>query len=1065
MSKGKIIRLISAAEAKENIVRFALRLLGLDGGPGSGNFGHSGRPGQVGGSGEGGGEGGSSKNSAYHEKLETERQKMLGRSQSSQAYFAFKTGIATEEEAVKAMDEGKASDLVNKYYDLMDYNGDPTPTKPIRKSPDLYSEIRNGEHGGDWTQARLDYIQDWAGMSEEEAKETYKQFETWFGGTWNSADTETIDKYIDQDGVYDGEIFRGMHFTEDEYQSFMSSVETGSQIGMNGHNSSWTTDRETAWGFARNGDRQVIITCKKNKTSAPVSHISSQGEDEVIAHSRTKWTVLSVQEGNNRTEITVVEAEDRMSEEERDRRKAQGDATPEAKDSSLEFRMNDQSRFFKVIPPPADLFGKSQKTADGGPGSGNWGHKGRPGQVGGSGKGGGKQYRGGRSDIAYVGSRKDWLNGLTGEKQLHAAKCIAKIRKEQESKKKAYETIELWYKQGTLTFDEKKARLKEAGLEKFDENMSPEEYTMKCGNNVDRDWLLGYIKEARNWNENRDKFVEENLSEDEKKLLEYAEKNLDTLDDDSERALYDLQAKAMGIPTSGEEAPDEMQYAAGTKERPQPEPAKGPDYSWYANNPNRHLNRSAGNLEVYSELATGGHPSYGHTYTQEEYEKLNQRLVDTMKYGNPSPNALSYYGIKSINSMRNAMRQPDPNYQNTLADFTYTPEMIDRLSSEEQKQLLDFMNRWGAYNKFSPVDRWNDVHELKTKDFEEIEGKIWGSNANLIRSKEAKRPIQDYILMQEKMLCGAVPSESNPFEAQKESEKKAEEERKKKLKEQLDKEQQGFQNSDAAKEKASAQDRVRSFNPNDCTDENGNISADLIAERLTRTGLFIKGRGVIDVADSPEQAVTLTNAYTTVAKDFPFMVGEFGDFKKQNSSDSYGSCCMDPMSDDGHVRITMSKFSDPEEARKKRKWEEGIDFKVKTDADCPAIKATAMHELGHAVDHWLHRAVYGGEYPCREKKKGIIVYKDYYSNVSEAIQKSTLRALKLSKKDIEKEVSKYATTDAQEFFAECFCEYYCSSNPRPVAVEFMKQLKKFIKNNNITDNTTANTPSRKPVFN
>ena len=51
---------------------------------------------------------------------------------------------------------------------------------------------------------------------------------------------------------------------------------------------------------------------------------------------------------------------------------------------------------------------------DGGPGSGNFGHKGRPGKVGGSGPGGGKQYRGGRADIGYYGSRRDWLNGLHG---------------------------------------------------------------------------------------------------------------------------------------------------------------------------------------------------------------------------------------------------------------------------------------------------------------------------------------------------------------------------------------------------------------------------------------------------------------------------------------------------------------------------------------------------------------------------------------------------------------------------------------------------------------------------
>ena len=56
MGKGKLIikymRICGPSEA----LKLAFRFLGADGGPGSGNFGHKGRPGKVGGSGEGGGE-------------------------------------------------------------------------------------------------------------------------------------------------------------------------------------------------------------------------------------------------------------------------------------------------------------------------------------------------------------------------------------------------------------------------------------------------------------------------------------------------------------------------------------------------------------------------------------------------------------------------------------------------------------------------------------------------------------------------------------------------------------------------------------------------------------------------------------------------------------------------------------------------------------------------------------------------------------------------------------------------------------------------------------------------
>ena len=59
--------------------------------------------------------------------------------------------------------------------------------------------------------------------------------------------------------------------------------------------------------------------------------------------------------------------------------------------------------------------GKAEEAEDGGPGSGNFGHKGRPGSVGGSGKGGGKHYRSDNpGSTRYRGTRRDWVNGLTG---------------------------------------------------------------------------------------------------------------------------------------------------------------------------------------------------------------------------------------------------------------------------------------------------------------------------------------------------------------------------------------------------------------------------------------------------------------------------------------------------------------------------------------------------------------------------------------------------------------------------------------------------------------------------
>ena len=52
---GKVFRVVHRGASRETAIQTILSRLGIDGGPGSGNFGHSGRPGKVGGSGKGGG--------------------------------------------------------------------------------------------------------------------------------------------------------------------------------------------------------------------------------------------------------------------------------------------------------------------------------------------------------------------------------------------------------------------------------------------------------------------------------------------------------------------------------------------------------------------------------------------------------------------------------------------------------------------------------------------------------------------------------------------------------------------------------------------------------------------------------------------------------------------------------------------------------------------------------------------------------------------------------------------------------------------------------------------------
>lgn len=202
----------------------------------------------------------------------------------------------------------------------------------------------------------------------------------------------------------------------------------------------------------------------------------------------------------------------------------------------------------------ADLLTKRVDAEDGGPGSGNWGHKGRPGEVGGSGKGGGNQYRGGKKGILYTSSKRDWLNGLTGEKQQKATKFMQSMEK---LKRPGQDTEVFIMRNGTSA----------TGASAVKEYLD----------------LKG---EARGWDKYAYRMIRENLDDDDKAVVnalkdKYGQvyQSNSTLPDDRDTSLWDaddlrtwndLKSKAMIGPTSGMEPSDELLIAAGLKEAPKP---------------------------------------------------------------------------------------------------------------------------------------------------------------------------------------------------------------------------------------------------------------------------------------------------------------------------------------------------------------------------------------------------------------------------------------------------------------------------------------------------------------
>lgn len=137
---------------------------------------------------------------------------------------------------------------------------------------------------------------------------------------------------------------------------------------------------------------------------------------------------------------------------------------------------------------------------------------------------------------------------------------------------------------------------------------------------------------------------------------------------------------------------------------------------------------------------------------------------------------------------------------------------------------------------------------------------------------------------------------------------------------------------------------------------------------------------------------------------------------------TYAECTMGFGS--GLVNINKSKYSDYNRLSFR------IDKAVKDGWF--ASKDMIMHELGHAVDDYL--SVNKNFLGVSGKKTT-----DFVSN---KIRAKILNDSGIKLRDIKSEVSEYATTNAHEWFAECFAEYMTSENPRKCAKAFGDWLEK-----------------------
>ena len=137
------------------------------------------------------------------------------------------------------------------------------------------------------------------------------------------------------------------------------------------------------------------------------------------------------------------------------------------------------------------------------------------------------------------------------------------------------------------------------------------------------------------------------------------------------------------------------------------------------------------------------------------------------------------------------------------------------------------------------------------------------------------------------------------------------------------------------------------------------------------------------------------------------------------------------MGSDGVLQISKYWYKRPDELIKQ--WESGALTQV-TPAGIDH-RSIITHEMGHLLDRQLSLA-YTDKYTTDEFA---------FSRASTIIKERLLSSMGITEHDIASGVSKYATFNDKEFFAECFSEYIDSVNPRPIAIKFGNLLEEMIK--------------------
>lgn len=174
-----------------------------------------------------------------------------------------------------------------------------------------------------------------------------------------------------------------------------------------------------------------------------------------------------------------------------------------------------------------------------------------------------------------------------------------------------------------------------------------------------------------------------------------------------------------------------------------------------------------------------------------------------------------------------------------------------------------------------------------------------------------------------------------------------------------------------------------------------------------------------------ETAKGVYSACDKVFSKYPRLKGAFMSIDMEEKSPrAYASCT----TGEGFPSVHLNRRFFDDADKIKKLYNNDVDDNFHPEGT--SWEGIVVHELGHAIDDYLTNAFD----MVGVKRSGTERY------FSSELRRRTLDALGMSVSTIEENVSIYATHDNCEWMAECFVEYLYSPNPRPMAVEFGRQL-------------------------